>query len=396
MQDMTTPKEPHAPRAHRRTHVIANVALVFLSILAALVLAEIVLRVAPIPGVSFHSFYYDDVTGGRYYPNSTFTYRNDRGDYVARKVNSWGYLDEEHALAKAPGTVRIGFFGDSYTQAAQVPLEETFFRLIEHALNRAQGAAGRAAKRYQALSFGVSGYCTLQSYLESHRWMDRTDLDYVVYVFVENDPGDHIPIIKRSDEVPFPRMSGDTIVVDDSFNQKYAYKASRLHRLQQAVKAHSLVVSTAVSRLKLLRKHGVKTSVTPEERQMAVKGDKTQIPDPGWAPSTWPDSLRDQAAELTRRVMHKWANEVRRSGRRFIVLYIPREREMAKPYAEQDTWAAWFMATCEAEGIPVVDPSPYLLERKAGGEEIFYDHLAANGHGAVADAFVDFFESAER
>ena len=390
---MTNPIDPGAAPAKKRSHFLLNTALIGVSVVLALALAELILRLAPIPGVTFHSFYYDDVTGGRYYPNSTFVYRNDRGDHVRRKVNSWGYLDVEHAFEKKPGTVRIGFFGDSYTQAAQVPIEEAFFRLIEHDLNEDARLSGRTDARYEAISFGVSGFGTLQSYLESNRRMDSTDLDYVVYVFVENDPGAQLPVINRSDEVPYPRMSGDTIVVDDSFNQRYAYKASRLHRLQQGIKAHSLVISTVVSRLKLLRKHGVKTSVTPEERQMAVKGDKTRIPDPGWAPSTWPDTLRAQAAEVSRRVMDRWAAEVARSGRRFIVVYIPREREMAKPYAEQDTWADWLMTLCETRGIPVVDPSPFLLERKARREEVFYDHLAAEGHVAVADAFVLFFET---
>jgi len=390
---MTNPNDPGAAGKQRRSHVLLNAALIGVSAAVALVLAELILRVAPIPGVSFHSFYYDDVTGGRYYPHSTFVYRNDRGDHVRRQVNSWGYLDEEHALAKNPGTVRIGFFGESYTQAAQVPIEETFFRLIEHDLNEDARLAGRTETHYETIAFGVSGFGTLQSYLESHRWTNRTDLDYAVYVFVENDPGAHLPVINRSNEVPYPRISGDSVVVDDSFNQRYAYKASRLHRAQQAVKAHSLVVSTVVSRLKLLREHGIKTSVTPDERQMAVKGDKTRIPDPGWAPSTWPDTLRDQAADVSRRVMDKWAADVKRSGRKFIVIYIPREREMAKPYADQDTWAEWLMTTCETRGIPVVDPSPFLLERKARSEEVFYDHLAAKGHVAVADAFVKFFET---
>jgi hypothetical protein len=96
---------------------------------------------------------------------------------------------------------------------------------------------------------------------------------------------------------------------------------------------------------------------------------------------------------VSRRILDKWAAEVARSGRRFIVLYIPREREMAKPYAEQDTWANWLMTFCAARGIPVVDPSPFLIEGKTRDEEVFYDHLAAKGHVAVADAFVLSFET---
>ena len=70
--------------------------------LLALAVAEVVLRVAPIPGVTFYTFYYDDVTGFRHYPNSTLIYRNARNDHVRRRVNSWGYLDRQHSLEKPP------------------------------------------------------------------------------------------------------------------------------------------------------------------------------------------------------------------------------------------------------------------------------------------------------
>jgi hypothetical protein len=392
---MTRFSDPYTPHSRRGTRFFLSAALVVLSVFSAFVIAEIILRIVPIPGVGLHAYCYDDVTGGRHYPNAVYTYRNDRGDYVKRKVNSWGYLDTEHERMKAPNTVRIGFFGDSYTQAVQVPLEETFFRRIEATLNERHAAAGRKERRYEAIAFGISGYGTLQSYLESRRWMGTADLDYVVYVFVENDLGDQIPAIKRSDAIPYPVLSGDTIVIDDSFKRRYAYKKSWLHRLQQYLKAHSLALDTAISRAKLLRGHGVKTTVTPEERQMAVRGDKTTIPESGWAPSTWPDTLRAKAATLGERVLTRWAEEVRQSGRTFIVLYIPREREMYKPFAEQDTWAEWLAAVCAEENIPLVDPSPQLVKRRDRGEEVFFDHLAASGHAAVSDAFVEFFDSVE-
>lgn len=389
---MTPARDTHPTRTPLGRRILSSAALVLASVVVAFAVTEAVLRLVPIPGVGLHAFRYDDVTGGTHFPNAVYTYRNDRGDFVERKVNSWGYLDVEHETKKAPDTVRIGFFGDSYTQAVQVPLERTFFRLAENALNDRLAAREDAGRRFETIAFGISGYGTLQSCLESRRWTDAADLDYVVYVFVENDVGDLVPAIKRSDAIPYPVISGDTIVIDDSFRKRYAYKNSRPHRFQQYLKAHSLALDTAISRLKLLRGHGVKTTVTPEERQMAVKGDKTKIPDVGWAPSTWPDTLRDEAATLARRVITRWAHDVRRSGREFVVLYIPREREMDKPFAEQDTWAAWLSGVCAEEGIPLVDPSGRLVERRARGEEVFYDHLAPGGHAAVADAVVDFFE----
>jgi hypothetical protein len=68
---------------------------------------------------------------------------------------------------------------------------------------------------------------------------------------------------------------------------------------------------------------------------------------------------------------------------------------MDKPFAEQDTWAAWLAGVCAEEEIPFVDPSSRLVERRDRGEEVFYDHLAPGGHAAVADAVVDFFERME-
>src|SRR5262249_43689495 len=93
--------------------------------LVALVLAEIALRLFPIPGILFPNFYYDPVTGGKYYPNSVVTFRGDDGVLIRRDVNSWGFVDKEHRTTAPPGTLRIGFFGDSYVEALQVPLEKT-------------------------------------------------------------------------------------------------------------------------------------------------------------------------------------------------------------------------------------------------------------------------------
>ena len=97
--------------------VILTVVLVAGAFLVAGVLAEAVLRVARIPGITYHTFRFDDLTGQRFYPNTTLIYRGARGNEVRRKVNRLGYLDRNHDNAKPEGVVRIGFFGDSFTEA---------------------------------------------------------------------------------------------------------------------------------------------------------------------------------------------------------------------------------------------------------------------------------------
>jgi hypothetical protein len=370
------------------------------SVVAALIIAEFFLRIVPVPGISYHSYYYNPITGGRYHPSTTNIYRSARGDYVRRNVNSWGFMDYERALAKDPGVLRIGFFGDSYTEAQQVPIESSFVQVIERRLSAGAGvgagdSAGagesRDTTRVECMSFGISGYSTLQSYLECRTWMGSFDLDWVVYVFVENDPGDQIRELKRSPGIPYAVAKGDSFDIDFSFRDRFGYKTKKLHRMFQYVKSHSLVISTIVGRLKLLRKQGVKVHMAPEDMDMADTATRNGMPTPTTPPSAWPDTLLAQTAALGASVLSTWGAEVTAAGRSFAVIYMPRPRELGRPYEEQDSWASWLAGVCEQDSIYLIDPSPRLLEAMSRGEEVFYDHLTEHGHKAVGDAFVDYF-----
>ncbi len=391
-----------APASRRKVSAGRRVALVLLLAaftgIVALLAAELILRLVPIPGISYHAFYYDAQTGGKNYPGATLIYRNARGDEIRRRTNSWGFPDVEHSLAREPGVFRIGFFGDSYAEALQVSLEDTFFRVVDDALNarigeleRATDRHGKPIRKVEAICFGMSGRGTLQSYLECRQWMERCDLDYVVYLFVENDPGDQVPEIKESDIVPYPVISGDSFVVDTSFHDRWGYKDRWPHRTWQYLKAHSLVLSTIEGRLKLLRAYGINRTVDEGERTGA-EGPGGR---PGMAPSTWPDSLVAVGWELTERVLRHWKHEVVRDGRRFVVYRVPREEVLMQPLAGQDSWAPRLHEFCARESIPLVDPTPYLAERAQAGREVYYDHFTPEGHRAFAEAFVSFLVAAE-
>jgi hypothetical protein len=361
------------------------------AIVASLLLAELVLRVVPIPGISYHSFMYDDVTGQRFYPKTTVIYRSARGEVVRRRVNSWGYLDSDHMVEKPTGVVRIGFFGDSFVEARQVPLNETFHKLVEKKLN-----AGANGTRYECVAIAMMGYGTLQCELESKRWAKRLWLDDIVYVFCENDPGNHIPAVNRSDAVPYPYLTGDSVGIDWSFRQRYHHKSEWPHRAWQYVKSHSLVFSTLETRLRILKTHGVKTRLSEDERLMAARPAEGKLPEAISPPSTWPDSLRVLAGDLTARVIAAWNREARRDGARFHVVYIPRPKEMQKDRDVQDSWAAWLHRVCEEEGIDLIDPTKRFVEAERGGTEIFYDHLAAGGHAVLAEELARRFAGSSR
>jgi hypothetical protein len=382
-----------APALSRGKKIVFFGVLLVLSGVAALLAAEVVLRLVPIPGISYHSFYFDRVTGGHYYPNSTLTYQNARGDYVERSVNAWGYPDIEHEIEKPPRTFRIGFFGDSYTEAIQVPLVETFFSLIENDINSRLTTAHssrRPVDRIEAICFGVSGRSTLQSYLECERWMDRVDLDEVVYVFVENDPSDQIQSLKKSDEIPFAYLEADSFVIDFSFRERYGHKESRLHRIFQYLKANSLVISTLESRLKLLKRHGIRMAVTEADMNMEADPAAERGRVVPTSPSTWPDSLHAYGEELLARIITRWHSDVIAAGREFTVAYVPKAEQMARPMEAQDSWLAWLTGFCSERGISLVDPTVELKRRQDAGEEVFYDHFTASGHRAFADAYIHY------
>jgi hypothetical protein len=382
-----------------RRRLAAAGLLLCISAIGALIVGEVILRLVPIPGISYHSFYYDSMTGGKYVPNSILMYRSQRGERAQRRANDWGFPDHRHDLRPAPGTLRIGFFGDSYAEALQVPLENTFFRVIEDELNRRAcelnhplNRRGEAVQRFETLSFGISGRGTLQSYLECRQWMAASDLDYVVYVFVENDPGDQIPSVRPTDIAPYPVLSADTFVVDRSFHDRYGYKDKWPHRALQYIKANSLVVSTIEGRLKLLMAYGIKRSVTEAERTGAVGAAGR----PGMAPSSWhSDSLVTAAWELEERVLGRWARDVQEEGRRFLVYRVPREEVLLEPLEGQDSWAPRLHEFCARSGIPLIDPTPYLAERARAGHEVYYDHFTSEGHRAFAESFVSFLLAAE-
>jgi hypothetical protein len=392
---MNTPSASPTGRSSLVRRFTRYAALLALGTFLALLAGEAILRLVPIPGISFHSFYYDPVTGGKYYPNTTLIYRSPDGVEVRRRANSWGFPDVEHELKPVPGTLRIGFFGDSYTDARQVRIEDTFFRVAEDKLNGRVGDVatrtnrrGEAVERVETISFGITGRSTLQCYLECAQWMEKSDLDVVVYVFVENDPGDQVRRMKDSDEVPFAVLSGDSFVVDYSFNEYHGHKTSWWHRAMQRIKSNSLVVSTLEGRLKLLLRHGVKRTVTEADRKGGAGGGGVPM-----VPSVWPPEVREEGWTLVERVLDRWRRDVNAQGRAFIIARVPREEVVAVPLETQDSWAPRLHRYCERNGVPLVDPTPWFLERMNTGEKMYYDHFTPEGHRAFADAIVACFDS---
>ncbi len=369
----------------RKKKMLFSIITFFISLIIILLFSEIFLRLVPIPGIRFDVKKYDTLTGGGFYPNSTNFYRNARGDFVKRKISKWGYYDKDFKREKKDNYTRIGFFGDSYTQAIQVPLNETFHNLIGEKLK---------AYNIETLSFGVSGYSTYQSYLTYTKWKDFFDIDVVVYVFFENDLGDQIKEIRKSPYRPYPYLKNDSLKVDNSFKVLRKNRTKFYFKFLDYLTSKSLLLSTLSERIQLLNQHGVDININNDNNfslNAKKKTGETLFPpdlDVGDKPSVWPNTLKAKAINLEERVILNWKNQVTREQKEFIVLYIPSDIE--NPTIEQDTWKPWLEKFCKQNEITFIDPTTSLSEMKKSGNDVFYDHFTKFGHMAVAQNFTDW------
>ena len=97
---------------------------------------------------------------------------------VSIRINSQRRRDVERDAAKPAGVFRILVLGDSFIEALQVPLEETFSRRLEADLEAVMGKGA-----VQVSSMGVSGYGTPSQTLYYEQAGRELDPDLVLLAF---------------------------------------------------------------------------------------------------------------------------------------------------------------------------------------------------------------------
>jgi hypothetical protein len=122
------------------------------------------------------------------------------------QVNSAGQRDREHPLEKPEGVFRIAVLGDAYSEAMQVPREDTYWAMLPA---RLESCGFRPGKRIEALNFGVRDYGTAQAYLVLERSALRYRPDLVLLQFDNgNDVRDNSHALDPIQDRPFFRPDG--------------------------------------------------------------------------------------------------------------------------------------------------------------------------------------------
>ena len=385
---MTPSENPkQTPSATPRTgwrNALLALALMGVSVVLVCVLVEGLLRFVPgvLPSGSYGSGSYDpelqmNTHGGQMLYN--------KGRLVKKMPNRAGFMDVAHGREKPAGTLRVGIFGDSYVEALQVPTEEAFFRRLPERIGETP---------LEPLAFGMSGWGTLHSLVTARVQAPRYDLDTVVYVFVENDPGDNsYPIQKALGHVSSPKPFADFEPADEGFEIVWLSPPgppSPARRIAKFVQGRSLLAQLVWHRIYMLRNQGIATRRKDDAEAMTERASNER-PSPNALPSSWLPSLRTHAEGLGERLLAAFAAEMAAEGRHFVVLYVPRgETQLRGELDLADTWRPWLGRACAKLGIPLIDPSDALRARLERGDAVYSDHWSPAGHEVIAGEIADY------
>ena len=145
--------------------------------------------------------------------NVKFPYLNSTDNYnVLAVFNSDGFRDDEFKVEKDVDVFRIAVLGDSFEEALQVELADTWQKVLMRKLE------GDLKRKVEVYNFGVSGYGTDQEWLTLKEKVWKYKPDLVILAFTANDIGDAFKnklVVFKGDELylmkPDERLKGNRL-----------------------------------------------------------------------------------------------------------------------------------------------------------------------------------------
>jgi len=212
-------KSPPPKKKKRRITWKVRFAFLCFGLMLGLLTAEISLRVLGYGFGASPAYRPDDHVGVRLVPNHQGWQSNEGRAYL--RINSQGLRDVEHTFEKPDRTYRIVILGDSYSEAAHVEFEETFWSVMA---NNLKDCLPPEYDRVEVINFGVSGYGTAQELETLRRWAWDYEPDMVLLAFLAgNDIRNNSVELEPDQQRPFYVLEEGKLELDDSFRSDPAW-----------------------------------------------------------------------------------------------------------------------------------------------------------------------------
>jgi len=288
---------------------LPNILLMFCSLLFSFLLVELLLRVI---GFSYPNFYTFDKNVGRTHSSNSKGWYNVEGKaYI--KINSDGLRDREHLKLKPPNTVRIAILGDSYAEAFQIPIKNTFWAVMEKMLNDCKVFG---TKNVEVINFGVSGYGTGQALLKlrNHVWDYSPDIVLLAF-FTGNDIINNSRELARYKFTPFFYLKEDRLVLDKSAINTFSYKRRAILRQTLSHYSRTFQLIFKLKPLKKLNEFMLDKKLSDYDTKQGVEAgiDENVYLNP--INKDW-----EEAWKITEALLVKMRDEVQERQARFLVV----------------------------------------------------------------------------
>lgn len=177
-------------------------------------------------------------------------YRHVKEGFSEGYINRHGFRDYERTYDKPANSFRILVLGDSYVEALQVPLHDSFPALLEKILNRTS-----ATMKFEVLNLGQSGFGTAEEYMRYLNLGVKYFPDLVLLAFLTgNDFQDNSKFLSRGNQMFYFAFDNvGNLKLDRSVIDEYERSLTLPKRVFQFVKQKSYLASLISERLYLLR-----------------------------------------------------------------------------------------------------------------------------------------------
>ena len=205
--------------------------------------------------------------------------------------------------AKPEGTLRVGVFGDSFTENLRLPVQYSLSEPLDWILNR-------AGLHADVLNFAVAGYGTDQSYLQYRDDSAPYGLDWIVYVFCDNDVRDIM-------------ANG---LFDLDADGKPAYRPRKTSNVFIRAAARMYTTYFVLGGLRTLYGGFDPLALRYDRETIVDEGQERRNRETFSAVHTLaPSPETDRALRILSALLAAWRDETRKANQRFLLVLLPRE-----------------------------------------------------------------------